>query len=323
MICGTALIRPRLILPSVALIAAALVSAATISAAAAAPKVVASVPPVHSLVASVMAGVGGPSLIVRGASSPHTYALKPSEARLLQEADIVFWIGPMYETFLEKPLASLGQRARVVALAKSPAVLLLSAREGGAWEDDDLGHEAGHGQGTAREREIDGHMYLDPMNAIAFIGAIAETLAGADAANADRYRANAARTTTTLAALDQSLKARLAPIANKPFLVFHDAYQYFERRYGLSAAGSITVSPDRKPGARRLAELRRKIERSGALCVFSEPQFQPTLVKTVIEDTRARTGMLDPVGAAIPPGPGAYAVLLDNLASSLLGCLGD
>lgn len=299
-----------------ALCGALLATAAGIDRAAAEPRVVASILPVHSLVAGVMAGVGEPHLIVRGAGSPHTYALKPSDARALEQAELVFWIGPVYETFLDRPLKGL-RRPRVVALIDAPGVVRLPAREGGPWADHE--HEGGHGPAAAEE--IDGHLFLDPMNAGALAGAIAAALTRADPANGARYQANAADVISRLDALDKQLKATLDPWRDRPFLVFHDAYQYLEARYGLSAVGSITVSPDRRPGAKRLSQLRRRIAETKAGCVFSEPQFEPTLVRTLLEGTAARTGVLDPLGASEKPGPEAYFTMMRKLAQAFAGCL--
>ena len=306
-------VRP-LYLASIALAATGLAS----RPAAAQPAVVASIMPVHALAAGVMEGVGAPQIIVRGAASPHSYALKPSEARLLDRAMIVFWIGPIYETFLDKKLKSLASKATVVALMRAPGVTLLGTREGGVWEDDDHGHakDAKHA-----ENEMDGHLFLDPANAKAMTRAMAEALANADTANAARYEENALRVLARIDALDGELRAILATARKKPYFVFHDAYQYFEKRYGLEAAGSITVTPDRRPGARRLAALREKVASAEAVCVFSEPQFEPSLVKTVVEGTKAKTGILDPLGVDLTPGPDAYFTMMRNLAKAFAACL--
>ena len=165
------------------------------------------------------------------------------------------------------------------------------------------------------------HVWLDPHNAEAIVRAAVAALQQADAANGARYAENGAAVIARLEAMDADLSARLAPVKEAPYLVFHDAYQYFEAHYGMRAVGSVTVSPERAPGAKRIAELRRKIEDAGAVCVFSEPQFEPALVATVVEGTAARTGVLDPLGAALSAGPDAYFSLMENLADSLVACL--
>jgi zinc transport system substrate-binding protein len=301
---------------------AVLVALVLPAAAQAQPRVVASIPPIHSLVAGVMDGVGAPALLVPATASAHTYALRPSEARLLSEANLVFWIGPVYETFLEKPVGSLASQARIVRLADAPGITVLPARAGGPWEGHAHdGHDHGHAHGAKGKAEPDGHVFLDPMNAKAMVPAIADALAAVDAANAARYRANATAVAARLDALDGELRGIFSPVRARPFILFHDAVQYLEKRYGLNAVGSITVSPERQPGAQRLQRLRRKIDQLGAVCVFAEPQFEPTLVQTVVERTKAKTGVIDYLGAAIAPGPDAYFETMRTMARSLAGCL--
>ncbi len=299
------------------LLALALIGALAAAPVAAAPKVVASVKPIHSLIAGVMQGVGEPGLIVGGASSPHTYSLRPSDAERLAAAELVFWIGPIFEGFLAKPLAALAGKAEIVELDRVPGITLLSAREGGSWEAEE--HAATHSHGGALEQ--DGHLWLDPANAKAIVQVAVVRLSALDPDNAARYAANGTALQQRLEVLDEVLRRRLAPVRGVPFVVFHDAYQYLERRYGLDAIGSITVSPENRPGARRLEAIHEKIETLGARCVFSEPQFEPRLVQTLIAGTRAHTGVLDPEGAALPAGPDLYVKLMKGLADSLTHCL--
>jgi len=310
------------------------------SAATAAPNVVASIKPVHSLVAAVMQGVGEPTLIVRGSASPHTYALRPSDAGAIENADIVFWTGHGMELFLADALETLGANAQSVELSAAPGIELLPVREGGAFEPHDHGgednHEYDHGHETDDHdhdheahnhdhghdhEEGDMHFWLDPENAKLMVDAIAETLANADPENAETYRANASAENEKLDALETELTATLAPVADRPFVVFHDAYQYFERRFGLTVAGSVTVTPDVMPGARRIGELRSKISELGASCVFAEPNFEPTIIASIIEGSAAQSGVLDPEGAALDEGVELYPNLLRGLAASLVACL--
>ncbi|CAO3437919.1 zinc ABC transporter substrate-binding protein [Azospirillum endophyticum] len=315
---------------------AAIAATAALPAQAEVPKVVVSIKPIHSLVASVMHGVGEPTLLVRGGASPHSYTMKPSDAKALSTADLVVWVGPELEGFLEKPLQANAPKATRLTLMDQKGMTLLQTREGGAWEPHDHGHE-GHGhqdhdhdhdhKGQAAEHdddhdELNSHIWLDTANARAIVTATAEMLAAKDPADAEAYRTNADRTLQAIDALDAELKAALAPLKDKPFVVFHDAYQYFEARYDLSAVGSITVSPDRRPSAKRLSAIRAKIAGLNAACVFAEPQFEPTLVRTVVEGTKAKTGVLDPEGADLPEGEALYPTLMRNLAASLRGCLG-
>ena len=291
--------------------------------AAAAPKVVASIKPVHSLVAGVMGGIGEPVLLIAGGGSPHGYSLRPSEARALSEADLVFWVGDALEASLAKPIAALaGGRARVIALAKAEGVRLLQARAGGPWDAPQGMHD--HGANAAAhdaDNQADLHIWLDPVNAIAIVRAAVAALARADPKNEPGYRRNGASTIEKIEALDGEIAGALQPVRDRPYVVFHDAYQNLEKRYDLSAAGAIAASPERPPGARRLSEIRGKIAELGAICVFTEPQFRPALVDTVVAGSAARSALLDPLGADLPAGPDAYFALMRGLADSLVRCL--
>lgn len=291
-------------------------------------KVVATIKPVHALVAGVMEGVGQPTLLVGGRASPHSFALKPSDARALNEADVFFRVSEAVEPFTAKLVKSLPASVGVVTLADAPGVETLGARTGGTFEAHSHEHEsvakiwaADHGEGDHDGESRDGHVWLDPENAKRMVAEIARALAAASPGDAATFDRNAARVTAEIDALEARLKRELEPVRDKPFVVFHDAYQYFERRFGLDAVGSITVSPEAAPSARRLIELRRKIAGLGAACVFGEPQFSPNLVAAVAEGTGARTGTLDPEGALVAPGPAAYSALLTNLAAGLVACL--
>lgn len=294
--------------------------------AAGAPRVVASIAPVHSLVAGVMAGVGTPELIVKRGGSPHSYALRPSEARALAAAQVIVWVGPSLESFLAKPLATLGGKARVLTLAEAPGVRLLPAREGGVWESEEgePEEEAEHDHAHAHDHgTYDPHLWLDPQNAKAIVRTVVDALGKADPSHLAAYRSNGRQLEARLDALQADLDKQLAPVRKIPFVVFHDAYQYFDRRFGLNAVGSITVSPEQAPGVRRLEETRAKIVARHARCVFSEPQFRPQLVATLIEGTTARSGVLDPEGVDLPPGPEAYFTLMRRMGDQLRDCLGE
>ena len=294
----------------------------------AAPAVVASTKPVHSLVSAVMGDTGSPTLLVKGAASPHTYSLRPSDAAALEGADVVFWTGHGMELFLGEALETLSTDATVVELAETPGIELLPVREGGAFEahshgDEDHDHDHAHeeeGHDHA-EGEGDMHFWLDPENAKLMVSAIAEALSAADPDNAPVYAANAEAEQARLDALTQELTATLAPVTGKPFLVFHDAYQYFENRFDLDVAGTVTVSPEAMPGAARIDELRAKVAELGATCVFAEPNFEPAIVGTIVEGTAAKAGVLDPEGASLTEGPDLYHQLLRGIATGLVDCL--
>ena len=334
-------------------------------AAQAEPNVVASIKPVHSLVAGVMEGVGKPTLIVEGASSPHTYALKPSQAKTLEGADVVFWIGPEMEAFLEKPIGTVATKAKSVELIDAKGLRKLPYREGGAFEahDDDHGdhghddhkkadahkdhdhddhkkakthkdhdhddhkkadahkdhdHADAHAHG-----EFDAHVWLDPQNAKALVHEIEHALADADPENASKYKANAEKLEGKLDALTKEVTADLKSFKDKGFVVFHDAYQNFEKRFGVKAVGSITVSPEVIPGAKRVKEIRDKVKSLGATCVFAEPQFEPKLVTTVTQGTKAKSAVLDPLGANLQDGPELYFALIRNMAKAMRDCLSE
>jgi len=288
----------------------------------AAPQVAASIKPVHSLVAGVMGDLAAPELLISGGSSPHTARLTPSEAGLLESADLVVWVGSALETSLARPIRNIVAPARSLELLHAPGVTLLRTRTGGVWDGDGHGHDQAEHENEEHEDETaasdgkvqtspgaatDTHLWLDPDNAKAMVDAIAARLMEIDPDNAKVYTANA--------------EATKAAIAGRPFVVFHDAYQYLERHYGLNAAGAITLSPDRAPGARRVYEIRRTLAERNVRCVFREPQFAPDLVDTIVEDTGVRVGVLDPLGAELPPGPEAYPQLLTALGRSLRDCL--
>lgn len=314
----------------------------------AALKVTVTIKPVHALVAQVMEGVGTPNLLVKGAASPHTYALKPSDARALHRANVFFRVSETVEPFTRKLTSALPETVRVVTLADAPGIELLDVRTGETFEKHDHTHDheghdhkhdhghdehAHHDHDHAHDKHAhddhehghasarDGHVWLDPENARKMIAEIARVLSEAAPDKAETFKANAARADEALARLEAEIERDLAPVKNKPFVVFHDAFQYFEHRFGLSAVGSITVSPEVKPSAKRLTEIRRKLADLSAACVFSEPQFQAKLVATVTEGTGARSGTLDPEGALVEPGPAAYETLLRNLATDLRSCL--
>ena len=318
-------------------------------------RVVASIKPVHSLVSAVMAGVGEPHLVIRGHSSPHTFTMRPSDAAALEDADIVFMIGDTMETALSGPVESLAGDARVVRLVDTPGLVLRPIREGGAFEDhehdshghageddhgdhddqedeamhrDDHDDDHGHGQGHDDQADdhadhgpFDMHVWLDPINGWTMARAIAGALSEVDPANAATYDANVDALLNRLEHLTGDIATAVAPARGVPFIVFHDGYRYFEDRFGLSAAGSVVVSPERPPGARRISQLRGKVEELGVVCVFDEPQFDQRLVRTVIEGSDVRAGTVDPLGASIEDGPELYFTLLTDMAAAFAGCL--
>lgn len=291
-------------------------------------KVVATIKPIHSILAAVMDGVAEPQLLIDGAASPHTFSLKPSDAKALAAARVVVRVSDGIEPFMSKVVTSLPKTVRIVVLEKTSGLTLHKVRSGGTFEDHDHGaggkkghgHKHGHSHSHSKAA-IDGHIWLDPANGARIATHLADILSKAHPAGAERFKANAEAFGREMATLTAELEAKTKSLADRPFIVFHDAYQYFERRFGMEATGSVTVSPDLAPSAKQLTALRAKIGRLKAACVFAEPQFEPRLVATITENTTAKRGVLDPLGASIPAGPKHYAALLRNLAADFADCL--
>jgi len=307
------------------LAAGGLLALSATSSAAAEPKVVVTIKPLHALVAQVMAGVGSPALLVKGLASPHTYALRPSEARMLHGADLFVRMSETVEPFTARIVRSLPGTVEVLTLQDAPRLKLLSRRSQPTFERH--AHAAagkgGHGPShpPSPPDAVDGHAWLDPDNAAAMVDRIEQALSAKDPAHAAIFKANASALRTKLEALAVELDRDLEPIADRPYIVFHDAIQYLERRFRLNVVGSISISPEVPASGKRLTELRRKIDALGAVCVFAEPQFDTRLVANLIEGTRARSGTLDPEGGRLEPGPDLYFALMRRLAVDLKGCL--
>jgi zinc transport system substrate-binding protein len=334
--------------------------------AAAAPKVVASIVPLHSLVAAIMDGVGEPELLLRGQNSEHQASYSPQQIEDLGKADVVFIIGEGLELKLTELSGSEAVNGKkFVEMSAAQGLVKLPIRQGGAFEKHDHAHEgedhaegedhdhdkakaegaehaegedhdhdkakaegAEHAEGEDHDHEhehgeasFDPHLWLDPVNAKVMAAVIADTLEKADPENAKRYADNEAALVKELDGLSAELTASLAPVKGKPFVVFHDAYQYFEKRFDMEAAGSISNFSASDPSAQRLKEVRDKVKSAKAACVFREPQFSDKAVKIVIEGTEAHDGVLDPIGANLIPGKQAYATLLRNLGGNLKECL--
>ncbi len=298
-------------------------------ASASAPKVVATIPPLQSLAAIAMEGVGFPDVLLSGGETPHSFALRPSHSRMLSSADIIIRIGDGFEGFLKKPLRSLARRATVLQLDSLAGLELYAYRRTSGHDDnaEEPRHTGGHASGHDHDHDhdheqgVDPHLWLHTGNAIVALRAISAALSKADPENAPIYQGNAARGAIRLWALKLEIDRMLSPVRERPYFVFHDAWQYFDREFSLRGGGSIAISPERKPGARRLAEVRDSIRTTGARCVFAEPQFPPALVKTVIRGTAARLAVLDPLGAGLAQGSGQYFQLMRSLAKGISSCL--
>ncbi|HEX7027699.1 MAG TPA: zinc ABC transporter substrate-binding protein [Gammaproteobacteria bacterium] len=281
------------------------------------PRVVASIKPLHALVGGIMEGTGEPVLLIDGSMSPHGYRLTPTDARRLETADLVIWIGPSLESKLAKPLRNLVPADNLLTLGTQPKLTRLPAREGGAWTD----HDHGDTHAGIHDYHDDPHIWLDPRNARKIVDMVAGRLQQLDPAHAELYADNTRQMQARIEALDREIAVTLADVKNIPYLVFHDALQYFEHRYGLSPAGTLTIDPERSPGARRLLELRQLIREKNIRCVFHEPQFGTKVVDVLLEDTGAKLVTLDPLGLNVAPGSEGYLQLLQQLAADMRGCL--
>ncbi|MEV8468058.1 zinc ABC transporter substrate-binding protein [Fluviibacterium sp. DFM31] len=310
----------------------------------AAPDVVTDIAPVHALVARVMDGVGAPEMLVQPGASPHDHAMRPSQARALQQADLVFHVGAGLTPWLDKALGSLSSEEAVVALADVPGVRQLPSRDLAVFAEGDDDHEdhddhdehedhdghqddhEDHDADTDDDHQhahgaVDPHLWLDPANALAWLGAIADSLSAHDPDNAAAYRANANTARDELDQLSAQIQTALAPVRDRPFIVYHDAYQYFEAAFDIPATGAVAVSDAQDPGAARIARIKAEVAEQGIVCVFTEPQFDPKLVQTVFDASGARIGIMDPLGAGLDPGPQLYPQMLTGLADALIECL--
>ena len=307
------------------------------------PQVAVDIAPVHSLVARVMDGIGKPDLIIQSGASPHEYSLRPSEASALQAADLVFWIGPDLTPWLTDTIGTLASDAVVTELMEADGTIELEFREGALFEahdhddhgddddhDDHKGHDD-HGDDDDHEEAESGHeghdhgahdphAWLSPKNAMNWLNVIAGQLSAVDPDNAGAYFANAAAGRTEIETLIGEVTATLDPVRGGQFIVFHDAYQYFEMDFDFPASGAISVSDASDPSPARIAKIQARIAEQGIDCVLAEPQFNPGLVATVLDGTDAQTGILDPLGSDLEPGPAFYPQLIRNLSTALAGC---
>lgn len=324
------------------------------------PSVAVDISPVHSLVAKVMAGVGKPNLIVQAGATPHGYSLRPGEAEAMQNADVVFWVSDDLAPWIKESINSLAGDAKSVELFARDGVTRLDYREGPIFVDrhaehtdhdhdhshdaedghdhshndghnhsdhdhGDHGHdhadeEGGHGHHHAHSG-VNPHAWLDPHNARVWLDVIAEVLADMDPANASAYADNAADAKAELMRLAKDIDGEIAAVRGTNYIVFHDAYQYFEHRFDIPASGAIRLGDASEPSPARIEELRDLVAKLNVACVFAEPQFNRGMVEAVFEETQADIGVLDPLGSSLEPGPDMYPQLLRNLSDSLTSCL--
>ena len=343
------------------------------------PKVAVDIAPVHSLVSRVMEGVGSPKLIIPAGASPHEYSLRPSEAKSLQDADMVIWMGEDLAPWMENSIETLSKNAEVITLLEESSTKLLDFREGALFEEHDHGehddhddhddhdehdhdkdhddhedhddhddhdhdkdhddhedhddhddhdHDKDHDDHDDHEDhdghahgEHDPHAWLSTENAQTWLNLVAGKLSAADPENAGVYFANAAAAREEINDLVKEVNSILEPVRGRNFVVFHDAYQYFETSFDFPAAGAISLSDATDPSAARIAEIQDRVKDEGINCVLSEPQFNANLVETVTSGTDAKTGVIDPLGLGLEPGPKLYGNLIRNMGKALAGCL--
>lgn len=291
------------------------------TAEAAVPAVVVSTAPLHGVVSAVMDGAGRPELLLPPAVSVHDFHLKPSDLRKLSHADLVFWGGPALETGLVKALDAAGKTGQSVAVLADPRLTVLPSGEGVRHEEDE--HDDEHEHDHHRHHgETDGHYWLMPENMAAVAEIAAEKLSAADPENAALYQKNAERVKADIETLKKSGLKTLEPLKGKPYIVFHDAYRYFEKSFGLTSLGALFVDPHHAAGAGRISAAREKIRRSGTVCLFSEPQFSDKKLKAAAEGLSVLFGELDPSGSSLVPGKGFYRDLMGGLIRSFSECLG-
>ena len=291
------------------------------------PVVVSTIAPVHALVQAVLGSAGQSTLFIKGTASPHGFSLKPSQLDSLATADALFWIGPELESVLPRVLAAQDLEQISIPLLNSTGLSLKTVRMYAAGDDDHTNDDHAQKQHEEHDEEhdlhghksgtTDPHIWLDPLNAMVMVTQIEKTLVRLAPEWADTYRANAEKLRQDLSILDHDIRARLDGVRSVPFVVYHDAYQYFDARYGLDSVGRVTADPDRRGGARHLSQLHQVIQDTQARCLFVEPQFQNPVAEQLASDLGLRLAVLDPLGSEGE----SYRGLLDNLVTGLVGCL--
>lgn len=287
----------------------------TITAAEANVRVLTSIKPLQLIAAAVQDGVAVPEVLLPPGASPHNYALRPSDVRRVQEADLLYWIGPDMETFLPRVLS--GRSKASVPVESLPGMHLRHFTASAEHHDDDEDeHDHDHRPGS-----VDAHLWLSSLNARVIAAKMAADLSQADPANAARYESNVKAFSARLDALDAKIKQRVAGISGKQYFVFHEAFDYFEEAYGLKHAGVFAVSSEVQPGAQHVAAMRARLTEYGKTCVFSEPPLRPRLADTLSAGLPVKLAELDGLGGYTPATAQGYEQLLSKLADDLAGCL--
>ena len=302
-----------------AALSAALWGSATQAANAA---VVASLKPLGFIASAIADGVTDTEVLLPDGASEHDYSLRPSDVKRLQGADLVVWIGPEMEAFMEKSVKNIPNAKQVtIAQLNDVKPLLLKGADD---DDDDHGHnDAGSEKSDEHHHHGDYnmHLWLSPEIARASAVAIHEKLVELMPQSRAKLDANLKDFEAQLASTETQVGNELAPLKGKGYFVFHDAYGYFEKQFGLTPLGHFTVNPEIQPGAQRLHEIRTQLVEQKATCVFAEPQFRPAVVEAVARGTSVRMGTLDPLGTNIKLGKTSYSAFLNQLANQYASCL--
>ena len=277
-------------------------------------KVVTTIKPIHSLVAGVMDGLGSPSLIVDGSNSPHNFSLKPSHAKMIEDAEIIFWVGEDLETFMIKSLESIANNATKVSFMDLDNITKLKFKEENILEVE--GYDDDHDKHA--DGEFDAHIWLDPKNAIEIVNEIAKTLSLKDPNNKNVYYSNAEKLNHSLNELIKKINLSINKDAR--FIVFHDAYQYFEKRFDVSSAGALILNEEALPSAKKVSEIHKIIKKQNINCIISEPQFNPNIIKSIAQDSSILTGSFDPLGSSFDTNKNLYFEMILSLSNSLKDC---
>lgn len=276
-------------------------------------EVLTTIKPLGFIAAAITDGVSEPSVLLPTGASPHDFSLRPSDIRSINDADLVVWVGPELEGFMAKPLANHPHK---LTLTQVPGMSLFNYATQGSQDDHDHdeGHEGHHHEG------VDPHIWLGPTQAKVIARAIATELGKQEPANQARYAANLAAFDAKVNAKDKVIAEQMKVVNQKGYFVFHEAYGYWERHYGMSSRGHFTVSPERRPGAKTLVEIRKALEEKQASCIYAEPQFSPAVIESVARNTGAKVLLLDEVGEQVPLGPDAYPQFMQQLADAFAQC---
>ncbi|MDC1259990.1 zinc ABC transporter substrate-binding protein [Pseudomonadota bacterium] len=302
--------------------------------------VITTIQPINALVNAIIGNTGGSTSLIPSEVSPHEFKLKPSDVKTLQDGNIIFYVSNHLESSITKVFKNLPKNIKIVNLMEETGINHLAIRDNEAWErhdhhddhdkhakkDDDHDDHEKHAKKDDdhddHEKEDDVHIWLDPDNAIKIIQKVNRELSLLFPENSQIYNKNATNITNKITELKSELKEELLSIKNKPYIVFHDAYQYFEKVFGLNAVGSIALEDDVATSPKQISYIRNKIIKSNVSCVFQEPQFDSKLLQTVVEGTDAKIGTLDPLGVDIANKKDFYLQLLRNMSKSLKECLG-